>query len=123
MPAGDKGAGMLKRRTCIIWPLVAFALAFGSSQVFADSDDDNRIGQYYCVVEYAVGIMSPNNGNTYAGKVDIPDDDKKFFVRIKRIERNQIVKELCAKTANSFSEALAAGNELPYHSASLYGTS
>ncbi len=102
--------------------LVAGVSAFGSSRAFGDADDEGRIGQYFCVVEYAAGIMASGNDKTVAGKVDIPDTDKQFFVRIKRIERNQTVKELCTATANSFIKAFKEGSDPPYDSGSLYGT-
>jgi hypothetical protein len=111
----------MKRRMIAV--LVAVVSAFGSSRVFADSDDDSRIGQYFCVVECAVGIMDSSNDKTFAGKVDIPDGDKKFFVRIKRIERNEITRELCARSATSFVKAFGEGADPEYSTSSLYGTS
>ena len=102
--------------------LIAGVSTFGASIAFADSDDDSRIGQYFCIVEYAVGITVSGNDKTVAGKVDIPDNDKKFFVRIKRNERrNDFVKDLCTGTANSFIKAFSEGSDPPNNSSRLYG--
>jgi plasmid maintenance system killer protein len=111
---------MMKSFTVAI--LIAGVPAFGPSKAFGDADDERRIGQYFCVVEYAVGINTGKD-RTYAGQVELPENDKKFFVRIKRIERSQIERELCARSANSFMKAFNEGADLEYDISSLYGTS
>ena len=106
----------------VIAVLIAGVPVLGPSKAFGGADDRSRVGQYFCVVEYAVGINSGKE-KTYAGKVELPDKDKKFFVRIKRIERDQIERELCARSANSFAKAFNEGTDPEYDSSSLYGTS
>jgi hypothetical protein len=86
------------------------------------ADDDQRVGQYFCYVENAAGIQKHENQPTFAGKITLPEEDKKFFVRIKRVDR-ELVKELCAKSAQAFKEALESGSELERFSSKLYGTS
>ena len=87
------------------------------------ADDDQRVGQYFCYVENAAGVMHRKDQPAFAGKINLSDADKKFFVRISRIEHNQIVKELCAKTAGVFKEALANGSQMKTDSTDIYGTS
>ena len=63
----------------LIAALVAGVSVLESPSALADSGSDGRVGQYYCVVEYAAGIVESGDDKTLAGKVDIPDSDKKFF--------------------------------------------
>jgi hypothetical protein len=94
-----------------------------SSKALGDTDDESRIGQYFCVVDYAVGIMNSNNDKAFAGKVVLPDSERKFFVRIKRIERDQSTREICARSAASFVKAFNDGSDLQYYGLDLFGTS
>lgn len=112
-----------KKKTWLAAVLAMGGLVLKSLSALANSDSDGRVGQYFCVLEYAAGIVESGNDKTFAGKVDIPDSDKKFFVRIKRIERDQTVKELCTATANSFIKAFHEGSDPPHDSSTLYGTS
>ncbi|OPY98955.1 hypothetical protein A5906_30840 [Bradyrhizobium sacchari] len=83
--------------------------------------EDGRVGQYFCYVDHAVGIQMRDNGRTFAGKITLPDDDMKFFVRISRVELDASTKDICAKTAESFQKAFVDGTEIRRLSGKLFG--
>jgi hypothetical protein len=91
----------------------------------ADDDvrDEQRTGQYSCYVENSVGITAPDNQPAFGGKINLPDGDKKFLVRITHIQRDPYTKDMCSRSVSALKEALERGADLSaYSTATIYGT-
>lgn len=62
-----------------------------------------RQGQYFCYVEYAAGLVSEEEQQTYAGQVTVPDNKKKFFVKVEKNTRDAPgAKAVCANSLAYF---------------------
>lgn len=91
----------------------------------ADDDvrDEQRTGQYSCYVENSIGVTTKENQPAFAGKINLPDENKKFVVRIAHVERDEYTRAMCTKSASAFKEAFERGADLPRNStATIYGT-
>ena len=55
-----------------------------------------RAGQYFCYVEQSAGIWE-KDGKKYAGPINIPDKNQKFFIRIEKEIRTNMTKAFCSK--------------------------
>ena len=65
-----------------------------------------RAGQYFCYVEQSAGIWE-KDGKKYAGPINIPDKNQKFFIRIEKEIRTNMTKALCSKDLEYFSHYLS----------------
>jgi hypothetical protein len=64
------------------------------------SAQDSRVrdGQYFCVVTHAAGLQykdEAKNRPMFSGKIVLPDDDMKFFIRHAPMTYSDVAKEVC----------------------------
>ncbi len=73
----------------------------------------DRDGQYFCYVEQAAGIRVVTGQAATSGKVTLPQNQMKFFIKIGPVVQNEITRVLCSNTINYFfGEFLEKG--IPY---------
>lgn len=80
--------------------------------------DENSVGQYFCVVEHVAGITFSHDGanaKALSGKVNIPESDMKFFIKVGPKEYNDTRREICAADIDWIKKVLEKGMPYPKH--------
>jgi hypothetical protein len=76
-------------------------------------------GQYFCIVEHVAGLKwedKEKNQPMFSGKMKIPDEDMKFFIKIGPFVYDDIRREVCANDINYwFKEVFEKGIPYPDH--------
>jgi hypothetical protein len=88
-----------------------FAFIVPLLPIAATADSDNY-GQYFCVAEHVVGFVNTyrEGGQTlHSGKIDVPDEETKFFIKITPKQYNDAQRELCAADMDYWSKKIEQG--------------
>jgi hypothetical protein len=85
----------------------------------AAAENRDRDGQYFCVVEHVAGLKWENkekNEPMFSGKMKIPEENTKFFIKIGPVEYDDISRGVCANDINYwYREVFDKGLAYPDH--------
>jgi len=81
--------------------------------IAAATSSESNYGQYFCVVEHVAGLTlsydGENRRSVLSGKVNIPDSDTKFFIKIAPKQYSDIQREICAADVDYWPKKIEQG--------------
>jgi hypothetical protein len=95
-------------------PVVSVAtilLIAHSAAARSPEDHKDMSGQYFCYYTGIAGIKREEGKPDYFGRITLPENKQKFFIKVERIKRSPNEVEFCKNTVDRYLDDLREGQE------------